>query len=116
MTDNPNAPNKEGILNTPMLVAAYHGYTEIVEFLAPLTNNPNAPNRFGQTPIHWAAIRNHMEIVKFLAPLTDNPNAPDYYGITPSSLTKNAEILRILGSFKKPKQLYTAKEKEAKKS
>ena len=56
-----------------------------------------------------------IEIVKFLAPLTDNPNASDYYGNTPSSLTKNAEILRILGSFKKPTAL-SAKEQVAKKA
>ena len=40
------------------------------------------------------------EIVKFLAPLTDNPNAPDNDGKTPSSITKNAEIYRILKSLK----------------
>ena len=114
MTDNPNAPNKEGIINTPILVAAFHGNTEIVKFLASLTKNPNAPNKYGNTPIHEAAIKSHTEIVKFLAPLTDNPNAPDYYGITPSSLTKNAEILRILGSFKKPKQLYQPRKKKQK--
>ena len=66
-----------------------------------MTDNPNAPNNTGYTAIHEAARRGHREIVKFLAPLTDNPNAPDYLGNTPSSYTKNAEILRILGTFKK---------------
>ena len=80
-----------------------------------MTDNPNAPNHNGKTPIHEAAYWGHTKIVKFLAPLTDNPNAPDYYGNTPSSLTKNTEILRILGSFKKPTAL-SAKEQVAKKA
>ena len=37
--------------------------TEIVKILAPLTNNPNAPNEYGKTPIYWAARNGHTEIV-----------------------------------------------------
>ena len=51
--------------------------------LAPLTNNPNTPNRYENTPIHSAAYNGHMEIVKILAPLTDNPNTPNKWGETP---------------------------------
>ena len=40
-------------------------------------DNPNAPNKDGNTPIHEAAKNGHTEIVKILAPLTDNPNAPN---------------------------------------
>ena len=28
---------------------------EIVKILATLTDNPNAPNRYGNTPSYWAA-------------------------------------------------------------
>ena len=52
---------------------------EIVKILAPLIDNPNAPNNYGDTPIFWAAYNGHTEIVKFLAPLTDNPSAPDNF-------------------------------------
>ena len=45
---------------------------EIVKILAPLTDNPNAPDEDGKIPI-----LRHTEIVKILAPLTDNANAPD---------------------------------------
>ena len=55
---------------------------EIVKILAPLTDNPNAPNKYGETPIQWAALMGYTEIVKILVPLTDNPNAPDRYGQT----------------------------------
>ena len=64
--------------------------------MAPLTANPNAPDDYGNTPIHIAAMRGHIEIVKFLAPLTDNPNVPNIYGDTPISFAKNAQIRRIL--------------------
>ena len=48
--------------------------TEIAKILAPLTDNPNAPNKYGSTPIHGAAYHGHIEIVKILVPLIDNPN------------------------------------------
>ena len=73
--------------------------TEIVKILAPLTDNPNAPNNTGWTPIYWAACYGHTEIVKVLAPLTDNPNAPDKFGITPlcgAKFNGNTEIVKIL--------------------
>ena len=72
------------------------GHTEIVKFLAPLTNNPNAPDDYGYTPIFWAAYYGHTEIVKILIPLTRNPNAPIKKGETPSSVAKNEEIREIL--------------------
>ena len=74
--------------------------TEIVKILAPLTNNPNAPDgRNGETPIHRAAENGHTEIVKILAPLTDNPNASDKGGLTPiywAALKGFKEIIKIL--------------------
>ena len=50
---------------------------DIIKILAPLTDNPNAPNRKGFTPIHHAASQGYTEIVQILAPLTDNPNVPN---------------------------------------
>ena len=52
------------------------GYTEIVQILMLLTNNPNAPEKYGRTPINEAVrIIGHLNIVKILVNLTDNPNA-----------------------------------------
>ena len=48
-----------------------------------------------------AALNGQTEIVKILAALTDNPNAPNKNGQTPSSLTKIAEIRRILNTSRK---------------
>ena len=80
-------------------MAANNGYTEIVKILAPLTDNPNAPNEDGETPIYCAARKGYTEIVKFLAPLTDNPNAPDVWGNTPihrAASNGHTEIVKIL--------------------
>ena len=76
-----------------------HEDTEIVKVLAPLTENPNAPNENGVTPIHRAAYHGYSEIVKILVPLTDNPNAPDVNGRTPIYCAANrghTEIVKIL--------------------
>ena len=64
-----------------------------------MTDNPNAPDNVGYTPIYWAATNGHNEMVKILAPLTDNPNAPNNYGETPFQVARNAEIRGILKSF-----------------
>ena len=58
---------------------------------------PNAPNRYGETPIFRAASERHTKIVKILAPLTDNPNAPDVDGRTPiywAALRGKTEIVK----------------------
>ena len=49
------------------------GDAEIVQILAPLTDNTSAPGKYGITPICWAARNGHTEIVKILAPLTNTP-------------------------------------------
>ena len=70
--------------------------------MASLTENPNAPNNDGDTPIWLAAHNGHTEIVKILAPLTENPNAPDVYGHTPmhwATLKGYTEITKILAPF-----------------
>ena len=85
-----NSDSREGISDEEL---------EIVKLIILLTDNPNAPNEFGESPIYWAAYNGHTEIVKILAPLTDNPNAPNNYGYTPSLVAKNPEIRRILRSW-----------------
>ena len=73
--------------------------TEIVKILVPLTNNPNAPDHYGRTPILEAAYCGFTEIVKILVPITDNPNAPDKHGNAPINTAKKygyTEIVKIL--------------------
>ena len=79
--------------------AAKNGDTDFVKILVPLTNNPNAPDEYEQTPIHWATLHGHTEIVKILAPLTDNPNAPNDIGETPMDVAESKDIRDILKSY-----------------
>ena len=70
--------------------------------MVPLTNNPNAPNKYGDSPIHMAENNGNIGIVKILAPLTDNPNAADEDGKTPiyyAACLGNTEILIIFASY-----------------
>ena len=57
--------------NTPIYWSrsAYKGHTEIVEILAPFTDNLNAPDENGCTLIYRAAVaqNGHTEIVKIMA-------------------------------------------------
>ena len=67
-----------------------------------MTENRNAPNNWGNTPIHKAAEYGYTEIVKILVPLTDNPNAPNNNGETPihkAVLNGHTEIVKILASL-----------------
>ena len=95
-----------------------------------MTDNPNAPDEVGDTPLHRAAINGHTEIVKILAPLTDTLNDPDKYGRTPigkaqknkflfkpgSKRYKNSvEICRFLESFKTSGKCKEPSKKQAKK-
>ena len=68
-------PEDEDRPATLIYWAAKNGHADIVQILAPLTDNPNAPNKNGETPIIWAARYGHTENVKILVPLTDNPNS-----------------------------------------
>ena len=49
--------------NTFIHAAALSGHTEIIKALIGYTNNPNAPNNYGQTPFHFAAMNGHTEII-----------------------------------------------------
>ena len=77
---------------------------EVVNILAPLTDNPNNPDKIGETPIYMAATRGHEEIVKILAPLTKNPNALNRwaFGYTPIHVAArwgHTEIVTTLAAF-----------------
>ena len=57
------SPSKQESQKEWIFKAAKYGYTEIVKILAPLTDNPNAPNNNGDTPI---SVAKNAEIVRFL--------------------------------------------------
>ena len=52
--------------DTPIHHAAREGHLDVIKFLAPLTENPNAPDKHGNTPIDLAIRRGHNEVAQFL--------------------------------------------------
>ena len=93
------SPVVQSDLRQKIYQAAQNGSTKIVEILAPLTDNPNAPDEYGRTPIYCAAKSGHTEIVKIMAPLTDNPNSTDKNGQSPifwAAHNGHTEIVKIL--------------------
>ena len=93
------SPVVQSDLRQKIYQAAQNGSTKIVEILAPLTDNPNAPDENGRAPIYWAAKSGHTEIVKIMAPLTDNPNSTDKNGQSPifwAAHNGHTEIVKIL--------------------
>ena len=62
--------------NTSLLLAAENGHADIVKFLIPFVENPNAPDQDGWTPIYFAANDGHLDVLKLLVPLYENFNDP----------------------------------------
>ena len=90
---------REGIMECCKQAELYDEDLDMVKILAPLTDNPNAPNEDGITPIHWAAGYGYTDIVKVLASFTASPNAPNPDGATPihvAAETGQTQIIKIL--------------------
>ena len=58
-------------------------HIEIVKIMAPLTDNPNAPNINGETPIQIAAQNGHTETVNFLSSLVMLRITREYISVMP---------------------------------
>ena len=86
-----------------LLDACDDGKEGIIQILAPLMPNPNAPDKKGWTPIQNASINgdDFEPIVQILAPLTANPNASVKLSDKPIQLAAEngnggAKIIKIL--------------------
>ena len=89
-------PHKESLIQR----VAMRGTVKMMKILIPLTDNINAPNANGFTPIMRAHSR--PEMMKLLAPFSNNPNVPDQEGWTPIQFAAlqgslSDEIVGILG-------------------
>ena len=62
------SPRSESRWISPILWAAKNGQVDIIKELLPLTDNPNAPDRYEGTPIYAAAVYGHSDIIELLAP------------------------------------------------
>ena len=62
------SPMSESRWFSPILWAAKNGQVDIIKELLPLTDNPNAPDRYDGTPIYAARVHGHSDVIKLLAP------------------------------------------------
>ena len=62
------SPMSESRLFSPILWAAKNGQVDIIKALLPLTDNPNAPDRYEGTPFYAAVVHGHSDVIKLLAP------------------------------------------------
>jgi len=85
---------------TPLHIASYYEYKDIVKLLIKAGANPNARNRYsGGTPLHHASNYGHKYIVKLLIKAGANPNIADNYGNTPlhdASCNGHKDIVKLL--------------------
>ena len=93
-------------LFSPIHIAAYFGYTDVVIKLIPKYDNPNAPalgsNNANATPIHMAARNGHLDIVDALTVSVKNPIILMHSGDTPihfAAIGGHCEIVESLKPF-----------------
>ena len=64
----------------------WSGPADVVRMLLEARANPDAPNKFGLTPLHCAALGGHADVVRTLLEEGANPTATDALGRTPLRL------------------------------
>jgi len=84
---------------TPLQLAAYHGHTDVVEYLASKGANVTAINQDGLTALHLAALSDFKDTVLALLSHGAEVNARDADGLTPLVLANqrhHADIVQLL--------------------
>lgn len=108
--DNPNA---DGF--SILILAAYKGNYEMVEFLLKEGANINFQSEMG-TALTAAVFKGNIELSTFLLTNKANPNLTDFNGVTPLMYAvqfKNKDMIKLLQKFNADKSLVDNKGKTA---
>jgi len=84
---------------TPLHIAAYHGFTDIANFLITKGAEIDSTDNREGTPLHWAAVNKNQDIIILLIKHGANLNKEDKFYMTPliwavsQGLTNNVKTL-----------------------
>ena len=85
--------------NTPLHLAALHGYLDIVKWLIKKGANVNAKNRKEHTALHLAVHNAHKEVIRYLIQQGADINATEHEGDTPlawAAYKRQIEVVKQL--------------------
>ena len=84
---------------TPLHLAAFKGYKDVVELLLANKAEVNAKDNNGQTPLHVAALKGHKDVAELLLANKAEVNAKDNNGETPlhlAALSGHKDVVELL--------------------
>jgi len=97
---NPELLNVKDVQgSTPLLVAAYNGQKDVVDFLIEKGADLNSLNNYKYTPFHYSILRRHIEVAEMIIKAGADPNIANVWGYTPlhtcagRNFIKEAEFL-----------------------
>jgi len=97
-----NANRKEMYGYTPLYIACYRGYIEVVSLLLNHGANVNQPKNTGTTPLYIACANGYVEIVSLLLKNGANVNQANNNGYTPlyiASAHGHVQVVSLLLKF-----------------
>ncbi|WP_375316768.1 ankyrin repeat domain-containing protein [Wolbachia endosymbiont (group A) of Opomyza germinationis] len=89
-----NSVNEGGMAS--LHLAAFNGYSDVVEYLIKKGAKVNLKDRNGYTPLHWAASNDHLKIVEYLIKKGAKVNLKDRNGYTPLHWAASNDNLKIV--------------------
>lgn len=90
----------ENLGNTPLIVAAYSGKAEAVEYLCKKGADVNAQDTNGVTALIHAAYYNHFDAAKILLKYNADKTIKDKYGNTALDYAEQFEYTRMMSLLK----------------
>ena len=92
---------------TPLLVAVYHGHTQVCEILLKAGADINVTDSSsGRNALHFACIRGHIEVVRLFAKYSHLRSAKDKKGSTPLALAQSSKKTEIAELLQKEEAAY----------
>jgi len=83
------------VVNMSPKKATQHNKLSVIKFLVNNGVNPDKPNKFNQTPLHFACTQQLEHVIEYLLSIGCNANYPDNMGLTPFHYLLTGDIKTI---------------------